>query len=133
MMTTHHTDAAASADAAGSSFRSSRRPKLERDLFIGNQWRPSSTGYSLSPVNPATGQPFGRAAAGSAEDVDAAVKAARAAFDTGPGRSCPWRSGRRPCCGSPMRPDTRRRHDRPARVRTGHAAPASVEARPSPG
>jgi aldehyde dehydrogenase (NAD+) len=83
MMTTHHTDAAASADAAGSSFRSSRRPKLERDLFIGNQWRPSSTGDSLSPVNPATGQPFGRAAAGSAEDVDAAVKAARAAFDTG--------------------------------------------------
>ena len=35
-------------------------------------------------MNPATEQPFGRAAAASADDVDAAVEAARAAFDTGP-------------------------------------------------
>src|SRR6202021_2544840 len=69
---------------AGSSFRSSGPAKLERDLFIGNQWRPSSTGDTLSVVNPATEQPFGRAAVASAEDVDAAVRAARAAFDTGP-------------------------------------------------
>jgi aldehyde dehydrogenase (NAD+) len=83
-MTTHRIDAAASADTAGSSFRSGRPPKLERDLFIGNQWRPSSTGDTLTVVNPATEQPFGRAAAASADDVDAAVKAARAAFDAGP-------------------------------------------------
>jgi aldehyde dehydrogenase (NAD+) len=74
----------ASPAAAGSSFRSARRPKLARDLFIGNQWRPSSTGDTLSVVNPATERPFGRAAVASAEDVDAAVRAARAAFDTGP-------------------------------------------------
>jgi betaine-aldehyde dehydrogenase len=87
MMTAHHTDAAASAaDTAGSSPPSAGRPKLERDLFIGNQWHPSSTGESLTLVNPATEQPFGRAAAASAADVDAAVKAARAAFDAGP---CP--------------------------------------------
>jgi aldehyde dehydrogenase (NAD+) len=83
-MTDHDTGPAASPDAAGSSFHSARRPKLERDLFIGNQWRPSSTGQTLSLVNPATEQPFGRPAAASAEDVDAAVRAARAAFDTGP-------------------------------------------------
>ena len=83
-MTDHDTGPAASAGAAGSALRSARRPKLERDLFIGNQWRPSSTGQTLSLVNPATEQPFGRQAAASAEDVDAAVRAARAAFDTGP-------------------------------------------------
>jgi aldehyde dehydrogenase (NAD+) len=83
-MTAPHTDAAASADTAGLSSRSAGRPKLERDLFIGNQWQPSATGESLTLVNPATEEPFGRAAAASAEDVDAAVKAARAAFDTGP-------------------------------------------------
>lgn len=60
------------------------RPKLERDLFIGNQWRPSSTGDSIGLVNPVTEQPFGLAAAASADDVDAAVQAARAAFDAGP-------------------------------------------------
>ena len=84
-MTTHHTRPAASAGTADAPLRSSTgRPKLERDLFIGNQWRPGSTGQAISPVNPATEQPFGRAAAASDEDVDAAVRAARAAFDTGP-------------------------------------------------
>jgi aldehyde dehydrogenase (NAD+) len=84
MMTDHDTDAAASADTAGSALRSGGWPELERDLFIGNQWRQGSTGQTISLVNPATEQPFGRAAAASAEDVDAAVQAARAAFDTGP-------------------------------------------------
>ena len=84
-MTIHHTGPAASAGTADAPLRSSTgRPKLERDLFIGNQWRPGSTGQTISPVNPATEQPFGRAAAASDEDVDAAVRAARAAFDTGP-------------------------------------------------
>jgi acyl-CoA reductase-like NAD-dependent aldehyde dehydrogenase len=59
-------------------------PLLERDLFINNLWCPSSTGENLTLINPATEQPFGRAAAASKNDVDAAVRAARAAFDTGP-------------------------------------------------
>src|SRR5260370_1076268 len=84
MMTDHDPDAASSADTAGSALRSGGWPKLERDLFIGNQWRPGSTGQTISLVNPATEQPFGRAAAASADDVDAAVKAARPAFDPGP-------------------------------------------------
>jgi aldehyde dehydrogenase (NAD+) len=83
-MTTHYAEVATFDDTTDSSFRSARRPKLERDLFIGNQWRQSSTGDSLSPTNPATEQTFGRAAAASVNDVDVAVKAARAAFDTGP-------------------------------------------------
>ena len=83
-MTDHDTDPAAYAGAAGPALHSARSPKLERDLFIGNQWRPGSTGQTIGLVNPATEQPFGRAAAASAEDVDAAVQAARTAFDTGP-------------------------------------------------
>jgi len=84
-MTTHHIGPAASTGATVAPLRSSTGPpKLERDLFIGNQWRPSSTGQTIALVNPATEQPFGRAAAASADDVDAAVQAARTAFDTGP-------------------------------------------------
>jgi aldehyde dehydrogenase (NAD+) len=84
-MTTHHTRPVASTGAADALLRSSNRPpKVERDLFIGNQWRPSSTGQTISLINPATEQPFGRAAVASAQDVDAAVQAARTAFDTGP-------------------------------------------------
>jgi len=83
-MTDHDTDPAPHASAAGSALHSARPPKLERDLFIGNRWCPGSTGQAIGLVNPATEQPFGRAAAASAEDVDAAVQAARAAFDTGP-------------------------------------------------
>jgi aldehyde dehydrogenase (NAD+) len=84
-MTTHHTGPAASTGAADAPLRGgTRAPKLERDLFIGNRWRPSSTGQAIGLVNPATEQPFGRAAAASADDVDAAVQAARTAFDTGP-------------------------------------------------
>jgi Aldehyde dehydrogenase family len=90
-MTDHDTDPAASAGAAGSALRNARPPKLERDLFIGNQWRPGSTGQTIGLVNPATEQPFGRAAAASAEDVDAGVQAARAAFDAGPWHGIPRR------------------------------------------
>ena len=61
-MTTHHIGPAASTGAADAPLRSSTRPpKLERDLFIGNQWRPSSTGQTIGLVNSATEQPFGRA------------------------------------------------------------------------
>lgn len=81
-MTTDATNVAAK--GAGTPARSARGPKLERDLFIGNEWRPASTGATTGLVNPATEQLFGRAAIASAEDVDAAVEAARAAFDTGP-------------------------------------------------
>jgi len=47
--------------------------------FIGGNWRDASQD-GLELINPATGEPLGRAPAGSAADVDAAVQAAKAAF-----------------------------------------------------
>lgn len=59
-------------------------PVVERDLFIDNEWRPSADGRSESLINPATEEPFGRVALAASADVDAAVRAARTAFDEGP-------------------------------------------------
>ena len=56
----------------------------ERDLFIDNVWHPATSGDDLQVVDPATEERFGRAAVASAADIDLAVEAARAAFDTGP-------------------------------------------------
>ena len=56
--------------------------------FIGGEWR-EGAGESLPDVNPATGQPLGDVAIGTAEEVDAAVAAARKAFDGGWSTSSP--------------------------------------------
>ncbi|WP_436357504.1 aldehyde dehydrogenase family protein [Brevundimonas sp. CEF1] len=50
-------------------------------VFIGGQWRAPAGGDVLSIENPSTGEPMGALAAGGAEDIDAAVRAARAALD----------------------------------------------------
>jgi acyl-CoA reductase-like NAD-dependent aldehyde dehydrogenase len=55
-----------------------------RELFIGGEWRAASSGETFDVVDPATAEVFARAAAGGGADIDAAVKAARAAFDAGP-------------------------------------------------
>ncbi len=47
--------------------------------FIGGKWY-DATQDGLELINPATGEPLGRAPIGSAADVDAAVQAAQAAF-----------------------------------------------------
>ena len=49
-------------------------------FFINGQWVAPATPQVLDVINPATGTPNGRIALGGAADVDAAVKAARAAF-----------------------------------------------------
>jgi aldehyde dehydrogenase (NAD+) len=49
-------------------------------FFINGQWVSPATPQVLDVINPATGTPNGRIALGGAADVDAAVKAARAAF-----------------------------------------------------
>ncbi|MFF5289224.1 aldehyde dehydrogenase [Paractinoplanes globisporus] len=49
-------------------------------LFIGGKAVESVTGRVFESMNPYTGRPWARVADGSAEDVDAAVAAARAAF-----------------------------------------------------
>ena len=51
----------------------------EYGLFVDGEFTPG-TGGRLTSVNPATGQPLARFAHGTAEDVDAAVRAARRAY-----------------------------------------------------
>ena len=49
--------------------------------FIGGQWRPAASGKTLAVVDPATGSPVSQVAESDAADVDAAVRAARTAFE----------------------------------------------------
>jgi acyl-CoA reductase-like NAD-dependent aldehyde dehydrogenase len=53
------------------------------DQYIGGQWTPSSGG-TMESVDPFTGQPWALIPDSSEGDVDAAVAAAREAFDSGP-------------------------------------------------
>ncbi|HLH57662.1 MAG TPA: aldehyde dehydrogenase family protein, partial [Streptosporangiaceae bacterium] len=55
-----------------------------RQLFINGQWADAASGKTFDTPNPATGQTLARVAEGDAEDINRAVRAARAAFDTGP-------------------------------------------------
>jgi acyl-CoA reductase-like NAD-dependent aldehyde dehydrogenase len=52
-------------------------------LYIGGETREASGGATFETVNPTTGQPWATIADASAEDVDAAVMAARRAFSEG--------------------------------------------------
>ena len=52
--------------------------------YIGGVFRESRTGSTFETVNPATNEVLAEVASGTAEDADAAVRAARAAFDHGP-------------------------------------------------
>ncbi len=56
----------------------------ERSHFIANEWRAPQAGRYLPTVNPATGEVLAKIAAGDADDIDVAVRAARAAFSSGP-------------------------------------------------
>jgi phenylacetaldehyde dehydrogenase len=49
-------------------------------LFIGNQWQAALSGKTFDTPNPATGATLATVADGQAEDIDAAVHAARAAY-----------------------------------------------------
>ncbi len=57
---------------------------MQDQLFINGAWVAPATGQMLDVVDPSDRSVFHWVAAGSAADVDAAVKAARAAFETGP-------------------------------------------------
>ena len=52
-------------------------------LFINGQWVESSTGQTFVTYDPATGNKLADVAQGSAEDINAAVQAARTAFNEG--------------------------------------------------
>ncbi|MCR2762897.1 aldehyde dehydrogenase [Microbacterium sp. zg.B48] len=53
-------------------------------LFVGGEWRPARSTARIEVEDPYARTTVGVAADGSVEDVDAAVRAARAAFDHGP-------------------------------------------------
>src|ERR1700727_1789110 len=55
-----------------------------RQLFINGQWTDAASGKTFETPNPATGETLARVAEGDAEDINRAVRAARAAFETGP-------------------------------------------------
>jgi phenylacetaldehyde dehydrogenase len=56
----------------------------EHRLLIGGEWVNSRSGDSIEVLNPATEQPIATVSAAGPEDIDAAVDAARLAFDSGP-------------------------------------------------
>jgi aldehyde dehydrogenase (NAD+) len=59
---------------------------VKTDLFINNEWRPAAAGKRFPVVNPATEEVIAEVAAGDAADVDNAVRAAKACFE-----SAAWR------------------------------------------
>jgi len=52
-----------------------------RDCYYGGQWAKPKSGRYVNTINPGTGESLGPVADGSAADVDAAVDAAKRAFD----------------------------------------------------
>jgi phenylacetaldehyde dehydrogenase len=58
----------------------------DRKMLINGKWVESASGKTFPTYNPATGEVLARVAAGEHEDIDRAVKAARAAFEKGPWR-----------------------------------------------
>lgn len=57
-----------------------------RKMLIDGKWVTSTSGKSFETINPATGEVLTTVAEAEREDVNKAVKAARAAFDNGPWR-----------------------------------------------
>jgi aldehyde dehydrogenase (NAD+) len=55
---------------------------VKTDLFINNEWRPAASGKRFPVENPATEEIIAEVAAGESADVDHAVAAARACFDS---------------------------------------------------
>ncbi len=65
-----------------------------RQLFIGGQWADAASGKRFETPNPATGDTLAWVAEGDAEDINRAVRAARAAFGGPWGRMTPSERGR---------------------------------------
>ncbi|EDK40407.1 hypothetical protein PGUG_04505 [Meyerozyma guilliermondii ATCC 6260] len=59
-----------------------RKIDIKTGLFINNEFRPSANGSVLTTPNPATGENLATISAATVEDVNAAVTAARTAFET---------------------------------------------------
>ncbi len=61
--------------------------KSTKKMLINGEWVESASGKTFPVYNPATGGEIARVAEGDKEDIDRAVKAARAAFEDGPWRT----------------------------------------------
>jgi len=70
------------------------RTKHAYDLFINGEWMPSCTGQTLDMIEPSTGNTIGTIACGTASDIDAAVTAARGAFEKTWRKIAPVEKGR---------------------------------------
>src|SRR5580765_1468644 len=57
------------------------------ELFVAGQWQAPLSGETYQSINPASEEPVAAVAEGDERDIDAAVAAARKAFDDGPPRS----------------------------------------------
>ena len=57
----------------------------ERQMLVGGNWVEAASGKTFEVYNPATGEVLANVAEGDSEDIDRAVKTARAAFETGRG------------------------------------------------
>ncbi|MDQ3505800.1 MAG: aldehyde dehydrogenase family protein [Actinomycetota bacterium] len=57
------------------------QPRVLHDIYVGGAWVPSTSDELIDVHNPYTERVIAQVPAGSAEDVDAAVSAARAAFE----------------------------------------------------
>jgi phenylacetaldehyde dehydrogenase len=66
-------------DERAAQFVASTRPML-----IGGEWVQAASGKTFETLDPSTGEVLAHVAEGDAEDIDRAVRAARAAFETGP-------------------------------------------------
>jgi phenylacetaldehyde dehydrogenase len=64
--------------------RAKRFTSETRPMLIGSEWVQAASGSTFETFNPATGEVLAHVAAGDSEDIDRAVKTARAAFETGP-------------------------------------------------
>src|SRR6202021_3636848 len=53
-------------------------------MLINGKWVDAASGKTFPTYNPATGEVLSNIAEGDKEDIDRAVKAARAAFESGP-------------------------------------------------
>ncbi|MEM7428193.1 MAG: aldehyde dehydrogenase family protein [Pseudomonadota bacterium] len=62
--------------------RADRISDRAAEFFIGGEWVPAGAANTLPVVNPATEEPICQVALGSADDLDRAVQAARAAFES---------------------------------------------------
>src|SRR6185369_13610012 len=60
--------------------------RVRKDILIGGDWLAPATRETIAVINPSDGQMIGEIARGGGADIDAAVKAARAALDGAWGR-----------------------------------------------